>query len=172
MARTLIIIAALLGLVTGWYARGRLSPVVQAVQQADPLIGILRKALQKADARDVAITDSARQAIAAFAAYRKRIDSLRVREARVDTVFREAARDSTVSKDSTVLLCSIVILTCQERADLAEREAELLKDRIQSLLLLQPRRVSIGLFGGPSYCPYRWGQFGACVGMGVNIRLR
>lgn len=163
------VITLLLGGFLGWKLHS--NQTIQTVTQVDPLVGILRQALAKVSAHDVAVTDSARVALDSFKVYKNRNQSLRESQQRAETVFVAATHDSTISKDSTAALCSVVINTCEERADVAEREAQSLRDRLAAQVTLQPKRVSLGLFGGLGY-DVRRKKVGPIIGAGVLYRLR
>lgn len=167
----LVVIAALLGLISGWWARGRFAPVIEEVRAADPMVSILRQALQRADARAVKITSEARQALDSFAVYQRRYQQLLRVEQRAETVLASLTKDPTVGRDSLVAACSVVVQTCRERADLADSVANVLRGQIANLLSLQPKRVSLGLFGGLGYDALKKRPV-PVIGAGVLLRLR
>jgi len=168
----LLLIGLAVGAAVGWFGHSRLAPVVEVVQRVDPMLGILRQALAKVSAHDVAVTDSARAALDSFHAYQERYHGLLVTEQQAETVFVRAARDPLVSRDSTVRLCAVVILTCQQRAKLAEGEAQFLRDKLAAQITLQPRRWSIGIFTGIGFDGVKFRAWPPMTGVGVNFRLR
>lgn len=108
--------------------------------------------------------------------YRDSMKVLHKREAQHRGTFTHLLTDTTASDSARLHACSVVVLDCEARAELAESQVTKLGRTVKDLLSLQPSACDLRGTTGPTYVPTGsrkgFSPLGITVGIGCRIPIK
>lgn len=106
-------------------------------------------------------------------------DSMKILHRREDahrTTYLHLLTDTTASDSTRLHACSVVVLDCEARAELAESQVAKLGKALKDQIALQPSACDIRATTGPTYIPFGskkgFSPTGITLGLGCRIPIK